>query len=282
MKKITTYHQLSEDEKLIQSISTISDTGKVISQQQYEKGFMMSETMYAYDDKDRLVEETEYITEGGTTTNRYTLNDDDEVIGTQVFYGDDLFEEHKITVAGNQKTKVITQEDKVIQKLVETESEDGTEELLVYDGEGKLLQKQVTIPYADSTEISIFDGAGTFLGLTIESFDENDELKEKKEYDQNKNLIRIDAYTTENDLITEHYIKSKVDNQILEITNVYKYDENENEIGREINNPHGQSMVLESKKYNQDNELIEEIYENLSGNLAYGTSYHKIFVIEQI
>jgi len=282
MKKITTYLLFENDEEIIQSIATLSSTDKILNFQVFDKSILSTETHFAYDEKEHLIEKTEEITTGGTTTIRYKFDEKDEVIATQTYYGADLYEEQKLEYLEDKSIKTTFQDGKIIEKIIESEKEDGSEELLVYDENDKLLQKQVTIAYENATEITISDGDGKLVGLSVEFFDENDELKEKKEYDENKNLIRIDRYTTENGLVTQHYIKTKVDNEVLELNNLYQYDENENEIAKEVNMPNGQSLVLESKKYNSNNEIIEEIYENLSGNMGYGTSYHKIYKIEEV
>lgn len=282
MKKISTYQLFGEDEKILESISTVSDTGKVLNLQQYEKNHMATESHFAYDDKDRLIEMTEQTSDGRTTMIRYTLDEDDEIIATQTYYGNELYEELKVEEGETQTIKTVVRDGEVIQKFIETEHEDGTEEVLVYDESNKLIQKQLTVAYTDVTETKIFDGEDNLLGMSLELFDENEELKEKKEYDGNNNLIRLDAYTTEKGLIMKHHIKSKVEGTLMEVINTYQYDENENEISREVNTPDGQSIILESKKYNENNQIVEEIFENLSGNPGYGNTYHKIYEVEQL
>ena len=282
MKKITTYLLLGEDEQRIDSISTLSDSGKVLNLQQYEKGFLRTEMHYAYDDKDRLVEMAEQTTEGGKTTKVYAFDEEDQVIATQTFYGEELYEEQKLEYKENESIKSSWQDGKLIQKIVETEKEDGNEELLVFDEENKLIQKQMTVVYEDATEITVYDGEDKLVGVSLEFFDKDDELKERKEYDGNKQLIRIDQFETKDGLITKHYIKTKVDNEVVELTNYYEYDEQGNEITKRIANAEDNSLVMESRSYNEQNDLVEEIYENLSGNRGYGVSYHKVYEIEEL
>lgn len=284
MKKITTYQILGEeeDDRRIDSVSTLSDSGKVLNLKQYEKGFLMTEMHYAYDEKDRLVEMAEQTTEGGKTTKVYTFDEEDQVVATQTFYGEELYEEQKLEYKENESIKNNWQDGKLIQKIVETEKEDGSEELLVFDEENKLIQKQLTVVYEDATEITVHDGEDKLLGVSLEFFDADDELKERKEYDGDKQLIRIDQFETQDGLITKHYIKTKIENEVIEITNYYGYDEQGNEITKRIANAEDNSLVMESRKYNEQNELVEEIYENLSGNRGYGDSYHKVYEIEEL
>ena len=286
MKKITTYRVSSgeyDDDKVIERIAKVSDSGKILNRVIYSDGKIESEADFTYDEKDRLIEEKEKTNEGGLTVIKYTLDDEGNIINAKNFFGSELYQEEKFEFAEKTKTKLSLLDGELTEKVVETENEDGSETIEVFDGEGKLTQIQTTIETENTVQIMIYDENKVLKSGIIEVYDASDELVERKELDADKNLTRMDKFVVENGMIVEHHFKSKMENGgIMEFTTTYKYDEQENEIYKEVKNPSGDIMEVQEKKYNDKGELIEDIHENLSGNRSFGETYHKVNVIEEL
>ncbi len=283
MRKFTAVRLMGEEERRIENVSIIDDNNNVINQQLYQGGNVASDSHYTYDENNLLIESTERTTEGGVTKIKYTYDDEGELIAFQRFFGDDLFKEEKIVTEGNIKTKSVFQEGELQEKVVETENEDGTETTEMYDAEGKLTQKIVIADLPGGlVETKYFDEENKLINLVLEKYDENDEMIERKEFDENQKLSKVEEFKIENGLIVKHIVKTILNREIVEFHTKYEYDANENEVKKEVCNPNGDVINVHERTFNEQNEMIEEVFENLSGNINYGTSYHKVIEIEEI
>ncbi len=281
MKKIKSYNVI-DGEKILERVAVISDSGKILNRKLYEAGKLSSETRFQYDDKDNLTQEDAILVEGGSTTNKYSYNDDGEILKIQRFLQGELFEEEKYEYGEEGTIKTVWQDSELIEKLIETENEDGSEEIKVYDKDDKLTKTQKTLPYEDQTEVCVYDADNKLMAKSIEVFNDADYMVARRELDGDGHLLRVDDFTVENGLILKHHLKTKVENEIIELETHYKYDENEKEIEKEMKDMSGNVLQLQKKTYNEDGELVEDIFENLSGNLQYGASYHHIIEIEKV
>jgi len=283
MRKFTAYQLKGEEEKEVQNVSIIDDKNNVISQQLYQNGNVVSDSHYVYDENSKLIETTERTTEGGLSKVNYSYNEEGDLIGLKKFFGNDLFKEEKIVEEENKTTKSVFQEGKLFETVVETENEDGTETTVIYDGEGKILQTMIVAELPGGlVENKYLDPDNNLIELIIEKYDENDELVEKRAFDENKNLSKLETFEVKDGLIVKHIVKTILNREIVEFHTSYEYDENENEIKKEVCNPNGDVINGHDRTYNEQNELIEDIFENLSGNINFGTSYHRVIEIEEI
>ena len=282
MKKFTAY-QLKGEEKDVQNISIIDDNNNVINQQLFQNGNVVSDSHYVYDEKSKLIETTERTSEGGLSKVEYSYNEEGDLIGLKKFFGNELFKEEKIVEEENKTTKSIFQEGELTETVVETENEDGTETTVIYDSEGKILQ---TLTIAELpgglVENKYFDADKNLIELIIEKYDDNDEMVEKRAFDEKKNLSKLETFEVTNGLIVKHIVKTILNGEIVEFHTSYEYDDRENEIKKEVCNPNGDVISIHERTYNDQNELIEDIFENLSGNINFGQSYHRIIEIENI
>ncbi len=282
MKTIRTYKIVGE-EKHIERIAQVSDTGKILNRKIFnDAGTVISEAHFKYNEQDHLIEESEVSSEGGSTSIKYTVDAEGEILGIQNYFGNDLYQEDKFEYQEDKTIKNTFQEGNLIEKLVETTDENGSEQVLVYDGEDNLVKTQLTKDInATTSETSLYDANKNLLGIIVEVYNDDDELVEHREYDENKQLQRLDAYEGENGFVLKHTAKTQIDGGgVLELISNYVYDENGNEIRKEVSDPDGNTLQIQEKKYNEKNELISDTFDNLSGNLAYGVSYQKVIEIE--
>lgn len=284
MKKLTTYN-LIEDERIVDRVAILSDTGKLLNRKLFEEGKVVSEGEFAYDADDNLIEESERSEEGIKTGNRYTYDAEGEILGIQKMYQSEAFELLKYTYEPNKTTVTTMRDDEVFETTVEEMKEDGSEIITVTDKKGKVLKTQKTVPNdsKNSIEISIYNEYGDLANKVEEYYDARDFVVGKKEFDKAGNLMRVDAFELNDEgLILKHTLKTRSQGMVFEIQTVYTYDENENEVLRKVTDLQGNDIETETKKYNDENELVEEVFENFSGTLSNQPSYHKVIEIEEV
>jgi|GEM_PF-3037069 len=284
MKKITTYN-IVEDERVVDRIAIVSDTGKLLNRKLIEEGKVVSEGEFAYDAKDNLIEESERSEEGIKTGNKYIYDAEGQIQAIHKMYQSEMFELLKYTYEPSKTTITTYRDDEVFERTIEEIGEDGSEKITVYDKKGKAIKTQRTVPNEsnNSLKITIFNEYGDLANTVEEFYDARDFVVGKKEFDKAGNLMKVDAFELNNDgLILKHTLKTRIEGAVVEIQTVYEYDENENEVLRKVTDLQGNDLETETKKYNDKNELVEEVFENFSGTISNQPSYHKVIEIEAV
>ncbi len=276
MKKIISYY-IVDGEKKLHRESWLNENKKVAKRKLYQEGIISSEAEYHYDEKGRLSKEIEKTVEGGDTSMEYTYDEEDQILTLKNSFAGELFEEEVYEYHPDKTIKRIFQEGKLLKKIEEGLLADESEIIKVYDENEELIESQNSVEISEDTiEVRGYDKDGNATSLIIEKYDDANELIERKVYAQGQGLATHETFIVENGLILQHH---KVTDD-FEIVSYYDYDEKGNEIKMEVHNSVGETLLIQEMTYNENDLLIEDVLDNLSGLSSFPSSYHMVVEIE--
>jgi YD repeat-containing protein len=224
---------------------------------------------------------------GGVEVNRteFELNDNGVINRRTLYFGDSIYEDIVWTKTENGRTMITTHDGEITEKSEENELTN----TLIYEfyEAGELIQVQTITRDLEALKKTtvINDLVKNVEHKSIQHLNDKKAVILHEEFGKDGELLRSVANTFHDDLIeTETYSEFQY-NDPPQIT-TYTYDSNDNLIKTEVNTPTGTLLSFRTKKYDDQNRVIEEAGSSLSsgGGLGSGggdNSFHFVIRYEE-
>jgi hypothetical protein len=285
MKKRNTYREYADGNFLIRTEEFDSDQ-KLVKDIGYDRGNIISEIVYTYDNSGNLISEIQ-TNEDGVTATFYEFYSNNKIANQKQLFDNEVYEEMRYYYTDNSTTIETHQDDEIIAKLVKTEYEDKSSSSELFDLEGKLSEKHLTKFNAasNSFETEVFNEENKLIAKTIEKADEKGRLKETIYLNEEGKLYKLQILNFVDDKITEIHSKDYYAT-VKETICRNEFDEQGRLIGQKLYNAAEELLQNCRIEYNEKGDIIEESsifnggFNTVAGILNNGQTYRYIYEIE--
>ena len=268
-------YNIQEEEKILIYEEDYDSNGKVVYSKDYQSEPIL-EKYTTFDSNGYINSEVE-IAEG-IETSKYTVLYDEtgEAIEQNQFISGELYEKVlTIKDANGYERKTIQDGNEVesMFRLNSSETRDYENKFYVND---ELVEKQ-TYEFNNCENIGTtktYDADENIVGIQIEYLDEEDRIKIYRDFNENGNLIEEIIAEYKDDLVITEIHRQFLDSPFEHFIS-YLYDENKNQIKKEVKTSTDNLVEFYNSNYDSNNRLISENgYSVGNFDAIYGTYFN--------
>jgi len=270
MKRKT--YKIEDEEQILIFEEEYDSNGNVIYYKDYQSEPIF-EKYTKFNSKGYIVGEIEFA--DSVESDRFSViyDNHDDAIEQNHFIGGELYEKVLTIKNDNGFERKTFHFGEEVEIMIRINSDSTDYENKFYE-EGNLVETQIyKFNVLENVGITkIYDSEGNILATQIEQFDEKERVVEFKEINESDNLLEEVITEYNDDLIVREIHRQFLDSPFEHFI-TYTYDDNNNQIKKEVKTATGGLIEFFHSKYDSQNKLIAESgYSVGNYNAIYGTS----------